>query len=346
EKLILINDPQFGDVHSYTCPGCHVTYDKSTSAIADAVVFHCVTRRDSILGMPSQRSPNQRWVWWCAEPPWNTRYVFDKTLVNFHRVFNWTMTYRVDSDVYLPYSIDLSGSNIKVGKYNYSLKKGFEVLAAKTSLAAWVSSNCAVAERSNTIRELQRYMNIDIFGKCGTKPLFAAKWKTKRHFLIFRYKFYFAFENSRCKDYISEKFWRNGLGTGAIPVVIGPKRGDYELVAPPNSFIHVDDFQSLEALASYLNKLDKDDQLYGEYLRWKVGEFPGWSREIPTSRPYDEIKALAESRKWGTHGICAICEKLKSNPKPSVVDRLDLFWYGSGYSPDSEQFSVCSPKSG
>lgn len=46
-----------------------------------------------------------RWVWWCAEPPWNTRFVFQKTLTPLNGVFNWTMTYRIDSDIYAPYSV-------------------------------------------------------------------------------------------------------------------------------------------------------------------------------------------------------------------------------------------------
>ena len=43
--------------------------------------------------------------------------------------------------------------------------------------------------------------------------------------IISTYKFYLAFENSiHCTDYISEKFWRNSLKTGAVPVVFGPHK--------------------------------------------------------------------------------------------------------------------------
>ena len=39
------------------------------------------------------------------------------------------------------------------------------------------------------------------------------------------FKFYLAFENAlHCNDYISEKFWRNSLQTGAVPVVFGPHK--------------------------------------------------------------------------------------------------------------------------
>lgn len=54
-----------------------------------------------------------------------------------------------------------------------------------------------------------------------------------------------------------------------LPIVMGPSRRDYELLAPKNSFIHVDDFESPRDLAEYLHKLDRDDELYNGYFKWK-----------------------------------------------------------------------------
>ena len=54
-----------------------------------------------------------------------------------------------------------------------------------------------------------------------------------------------------------------------IPIVMGAAPEDYRRAAPPNSFIHVDDFQSVEQLAEYLHRLDKDDKLYNQYFAWK-----------------------------------------------------------------------------
>ena len=43
--------------------------------------------------------------------------------------------------------------------------------------------------------------------------------------LIGSYKFYLAFENAiHCTDYVSEKFWRNSLRAGAVPIVYGPNK--------------------------------------------------------------------------------------------------------------------------
>ena len=55
---------------------------------------------------------------------------------------------------------------------------------------------------------------------------------------------------------------------------MGAPRRDYERVAPPNSFIHVDDFASPRHLALYLHHLDHNDRLYNDYFRWKgTGSF-------------------------------------------------------------------------
>ena len=49
---------------------------------------------------------------------------------------------------------------------------------------------------------------------------------------------------------------------------MGAPKSDYTLAAPPNSFIHVDDFSSPRHLAEYLHLLDSDDELYNSYFDW------------------------------------------------------------------------------
>ena len=52
-----------------------------------------------------------------------------------------------------------------------------------------------------------------------------------------KYKFFIAMENSRCRHYITEKFIGNALAAGAVPIVMGAPREDYEKLAPGDSFI-------------------------------------------------------------------------------------------------------------
>lgn len=51
--------------------------------------------------------------------------------------------------------------------------------------------------------------------------------------------------------------------------MIGPRTENYNKLAPPGSFIHVDQFDSVESLVNYLEYLDKNDTAYLEYFRWK-----------------------------------------------------------------------------
>ena len=56
------------------------------------------------------------------------------------------------------------------------------------------------------------------------------------------YKFYLAFENSKCRDYVTEKFY-NALLFSVGPVVFGG--ADYDAIgAPKNSYIDVRIFAS------------------------------------------------------------------------------------------------------
>ena len=44
-----------------------------------------------------------------------------------------------------------------------------------------------------------------------------------------------------------------------VPIVFGPRIEDVEKVAPPNSFIHAENFLSEKELVNYINYLDKND---------------------------------------------------------------------------------------
>ena len=105
--------------------------------------------------------------------------------------------------------------------------------------------------------------------------------------LLRSYYFYLSFENTRCKDYISEKFYNVLATASAIPIVFGPSKSEYEAVAPPYSFIHVNDFKNPEDLADYMNYLIDNTTAYMEYFWW-------------TS--YYTVKR--------TELICSFCEKM------------------------------------
>ena len=84
--------------------------------------------------------------------------------------------------------------------------------------------------------------------------------------------------------------YRNNL----VPIVMGARREEYAAVAPPHSFIHVDDFDSPSQLAEYLHLLDNNQHLYNRYFLWKetkgsssihcsgVGCVPWYMRHVAT----------------------------------------------------------------
>ena len=119
---------------------------------------------------------------------------------------NWTASYRVDSVLYAPYERFTSFLNVTElptkPKENYA--------RGKTKMAAWYVSNCGAASgRNNYVKELQKYISVDIYGRCG-KPCPKNNKKCYDQ-LNNDYKFYLAFENSNCKDYFTEKVYWNGL---------------------------------------------------------------------------------------------------------------------------------------
>ena len=83
------------------------------------------------------------------------------------------------------------------------------------------------------------------------------------------YKFYLSFENTNCMDYITEKFFTALRTKEVIPIALGgASPDDYARSAPPHSYIHVDEYPSVEALAQKLEYLSQNETAYKEYFWW------------------------------------------------------------------------------
>ena len=138
-------------------------------------------------------------------------------------------------------------------------------------------------------------LKLDGFGHCFDKVLSGSPWAIYMSDRInwgdfAKYKFYLAFENSiHCTDYLSEKFWRNSLRQGLVPVVSGAHRDDVKRMAPPNSYIHAEDFTSPKALVDYLSYLNSNDTAYLEYHAWRRND-PDWT--VLCSKIFDEVHFL------------------------------------------------------
>ena len=109
---------------------------------------------------------------------------------------------------------------------------------------------------------------------------------------------------------------------------MGGRKEDYEAIAPPNSFIHVDDFSSPKFMADYLLMLNEHDDLYSEYFNWKnTGSFVNtkfWCRMCAmlhdVNKPvtwFDDVEGW-----WRTNNTCT--KGRWDNPK-SMIHNWDLY---------------------
>ncbi|CAG7838275.1 unnamed protein product [Allacma fusca] len=256
------------------CPHsrCEFTDDKSKLMSSDAVIFHgrdltgsqkVSGYEDTYIEMPKLRAYNQLWIFLMFEAPVHTWI----NLGPFDKVFNMTMTYRPDSDIHIPYGRVLPlrpGEPFPRPRINSTNEKG---------LVAWSVSNCykTPSRRNEVVHELHKYIPIDIYGDCGSKHCtpykgLCASVLECHQFLAKQYKFYLAFENSLCENYITEKFF-DSLYVGMVPVVYG--YGDYAQVAPKGSYIDATVFPSMKALAEYLRFLDRNPAEYQKYFKWR-----------------------------------------------------------------------------
>lgn len=241
----------------YEISGCHLTEDPSAYPEADAVIIHHREIATNVTQLPPEPRPHaQKWIWMNFESPTHT-----PRLRLFEGVFNLTMTYRADSDIPVPY-----GYLIPFPHRGPHKRPALQIPSHhRPHLVAWVVSNWSESQaRVAFYYELVRYIRVDVFGRAGQSlPEDSSVVQLAK-----RYQFYLALENSQHTDYITEKLW-NAVLAGAVPVVLGPPRGNYERFLPPEAFIHVDDFPSVRGLARYLLLLRRDPLLLRRHLAWR-----------------------------------------------------------------------------
>ena len=177
------------------------------------------------------------------------------------------MTYREDSEIQYLYgwlSLSEAEGNSSSSKKQSSdhwveahptsplLAKKIQNLGRRKPVA-WLVSNCKTdSHRELYVKELQKHVPVDIFGKCG-KPLNCTQGRDECFVEIASsYQFYLSFENSLCKDYTTEKLFR-ALASDLVPVVMGG--ANYSKIVPPKSIINVQDFPSPEVLGKELMRL-------------------------------------------------------------------------------------------
>ena len=182
-----------------------------------------------------------------------------------------------------------------------------------------MTSHCVTdSNREDLAKTLNKTIQIDFRGACAgswDKRLKNVSTDGKRHgtaFAVEEYYFYLAFENTLCKDYVTEKFF-DALSQNIVPVVFGG--ANYSDFAPPHSFIDIQDFQTVEEVGEYLNHLIQHPAEYLEYFWWKQ---------------YYEVRDLSDAKedRISPNFPCALCSYLHKTEKEKVYHDLREWWEG------------------
>ena len=328
--LIWMQNPSIGHHQCSTPIPCVFTNDHSLYNESDAVVID--TRNVALLTpidhLPLFRPPKQHWIGYMRESPARRLKLKGKP---YETWLNWTFTYSMNGDVVIPYGMCLPTRDMvakdpsritKVIRRVYGksaesmpwLKRHAKDIyvpqnyaKGRTRLACWLVSNCRTPSlRERYVAELKRHLDITIFGECVGKRINKSD-DTEFEDLLKTHKFYLAFENSLCTDYITEKVFKR-MRSNVLPIVLGG--ADYTAHLPPHSYINVKDYSSPKELAKYLHKLDKNDTLYNEYFAWKK-----YYSCLPGAR--------------GITGQCELCRMMNENRnKVNVIPDINTFWSG------------------
>lgn len=260
------------------------------------------------------KPPAQRWVFDAYfEPPifWGPDGAVneaDYLTKSLQGRTDFTMTYLNKSDIFFPRGRVMP---LLDGTSTTSLPRDFA--KGRKHLLLWMVSNCSPT-RMTVMEELMALLPsgaVHVFGECGAPSPCPGRNDIDECYqdLFSKYKFYAAFENSRCEGYITEKFYR-GLQQGMVPVARGGlSRRDYERVAPADSFLHVDDFKSTRELADRLVEIDNNDNLYNSMFAWRQRFTMQLDREV------------AED------AYCELCKKVHADTAPQNYDDLASWWY-------------------
>jgi alpha-1,3-fucosyltransferase len=152
--------------------------NKSEYLHADAILFH---NRDFNWAIPPRRTPTQRYIFMLYESP---PHAGDLTRISGRNAhfFNWTMTYRRHSDIEAPSfrvvkkETHVSDSAWRQVGYAHTLahthihmQEAQSMIANKSKSIAWFVSNCRThSKREVYVTRMQKLIDIDVYGSCGT----------------------------------------------------------------------------------------------------------------------------------------------------------------------------------
>jgi len=328
-KTIFVNS-QYGapEFVMQTCPvQCDITTQKSKFAKADAAVFNARWMAP-FTEVPSSKPHGQKWVFnfFYEAPIYKGERIKEVETEQLSKMTDWTMTFNHASDFWSPMAKMVALAAKDRRQLRNTTPNGTKNFAAgRKYLLLWFVSSCD-GGRMQLFEQLARKLprnKVHMYGACGEPSPCPGRNESDACYqkLFAKYKFYASFENSRCAGYITEKFFRP-LNEGMVPLVLGGKSTkDYEHLAPRGSFVDASRFSSLNALARYLRKVDRDDKKYNKFF--------GWRSRFRIADPHEVMEGA----------YCELCQNLhwKSSLQKPVRSFRDLskWWYSESCRSDA-----------
>jgi len=185
---------------------------------------------------------------------------------------------RFDSDIPIPYynwpwTLYMDETPQEKDKWSRNYIQTPPIKFANVKKAAvFIARNCGSrSNREALVQSLMKWMPVDSVSSCLHN--FDFPDTSKKGPVMQKYAMYFAFENQRIDDYITEKLWGT-FSAGVLPVYFGaPNIKEH---VPEHSIVHVDDFASHEELAQHLKDIMSNEELYNSYHAWRYKPLPTW----------------------------------------------------------------------
>ncbi|KAI8434300.1 hypothetical protein MSG28_012383 [Choristoneura fumiferana] len=252
---------------------CFFTNDKKM--LGDYTKFNAVVFSEKILkskDRPKERKPSQLFVFTTQESSYN----YAACELYNDNFFNWTFTYRLDSDILWNYFVvrDASGeivapsADVEWDESSRPLKPKLKsILHRKRKAAAWIVSNCfADSLRDDYLMVLQYHLShfslkIDVYGHCSKVD---CTNNDCNDMLTQNYHFFMAFENSLSEDYVTEKVLHGYLNY-AVPVVYGG--ANYTRFLPRGSYINAREMHPYN-LAFAIYEATQKPSVFESYFEW------------------------------------------------------------------------------
>ena len=297
------DDDELGKFPS-NCPAvCHIHYHNESEnlnlvAQSDAILFHMYSsdfvpalrlllpyRKTNRYSLENSKKilplRKQIWAFFAMETTSTLRigkqFISVADFRKLDGIFNWSISFRKDSTIWTPYH-QFIGFHSKLqtpDEINYQLEQLNPFVQSKMAIKkrhlAAVISNCDDSYgRLKLLRQLQSFgVKVDIYGSCSPNNLQCPGRMANECYKMLeeKYFFYASFENSMCKDYVTEKLI-NIFRYSMVPVVINGAN-----VSQPSSYlkayINGGDFQSVRDLAEFLIDIASDEEKYKSFFTWK-----------------------------------------------------------------------------